>query len=247
MKKRLCSYFTLIFAVTSTACAQYEAPQSPADAQLPFVSPHAAVSQIPRDSAEGLINLDVLVADATGKPVPDLKRADFNLLEDGHAQNIISFQAFDGQGAKAEPPVKIILLIDALQLPADLARNERLAVEAYLRKRDGHLAHPVTVFELNEIGLWTVAHQSDDGNILAREVERDDFTLLRHNVGWKLGSMRGVTTLKDPASLSALKALGQIATDERKKPGQKAVAVGWPWLGDWKRSIRRSQGRFAGF
>jgi hypothetical protein len=224
MNKRLCSYLAVIFAVTSPACAQYEVPHAPIDAQ------HTVVSEVARDSAEGLIKLDLMVADATGKPVPDLKRADFNLLEDGHAQNIISFQAFDGQGAGAEPPVKIILLIDTLQLPADLARYERLAVETYLRMGGGHLAHPVTVLQLNEIGLWAVTHPSDDGNILARELERDDFTPLRHNVGWQLGSMRGVVTPKGPASLSALKALGEIATDERKRPGRKLllwVGPGW--------------------
>lgn len=93
MNKRLCFYLALIFAVPSPAYAQYEVPQAPADAQ------HTAVSEVARDSAEGLIKLDVMVADASGKPVPDLKRADFNLLEDGDAQNIISFQAFDGREA----------------------------------------------------------------------------------------------------------------------------------------------------
>ena len=140
MNKRLCSYLTMIFAVTSPACAQYEAPHAPADARHTVVSAdsqHSVVSEVARDSAEGLIKLDVMVSDATGKPVPDLKRADFSLLEDGHAQNIISFQAFDGRGVGAEPPVKIILLIDTLQLPADLAHDERLAVETYLRMGGG--------------------------------------------------------------------------------------------------------------
>jgi hypothetical protein len=221
MNRRLCSYLALIFAVSSLVYAQSEAPYTPPDIQ------RTTVSAVARDNAEGLIKLDVAVRDATGKPVADLKRADFNLVEEGRDQNIISFQAFDGRGAGAEPPVKVVLLIDTLQLPADLARDERLAVESYLRSNGGHLAHPVEVFELNEIGLWAVTRPSNDGNVLAREAERDDFALIRHNVGWQLGSMRGAATLKDPASLSALKALGEIATDERKMPGRKLLL----WIG----------------
>jgi hypothetical protein len=163
MTKLLPSYLALVCAVPSLAYAQSAGTQVPAEAQ------HTA-SIVARDNAEGLIKLDVTVADATGKPVPGLELTDFNLLENGREQSIISFQAFDGREVQTDPPVKIILLIDTLDLPVDLARRERDAVETYLRKDGGHLAHPVTLFILSETGLWTVQHPSGDGNILAREI-----------------------------------------------------------------------------
>ena len=117
-----------------------------------------------------------MVTDGNGQPVSGLERADFQLLENGRQQNILSFQAFHGRGAGSEPPVKIILLIDTVELPTNLARDERLAVEAYLRKEGGHLARPVSVFLLSDAGLWTVKNPSSDGNTLAHEIEHNDFT-----------------------------------------------------------------------
>ncbi|MGO9340033.1 MAG: VWA domain-containing protein [Terracidiphilus sp.] len=180
-----------------------------------------------RDKAEGLISLDVVVKDAAGNPVSGLAGADFSLLENGRPQDILSFQAFDGLGALSEPPVKIILLIDTIELPENLARDERLAVISYLRQRGGRLKRPVSVFLLADTGLWTVP-SSSDGNVIAREIEHNDFALVRHNVGWQRG--RAAPGMKDSASDSALKALGQIATDERKMPGRKLllwVGPGW--------------------
>jgi VWFA-related protein len=196
--------------------------------QAPAGAPVAAASA--RDTAEGLIKLDVLVTDGAGKPVSGLDRADFRLLEDGRQQNILSFQAFHGRGAGSEPPVKIILLIDTIELPANLARDERIAVEAYLRKDGGHLARPVSVFLLSDAGLWTVKNPSSDGNALVHEIEHNDFTPVRHNKGWQRGSVPSTGDLKDPPSESSLKALAQIATDERTQPGRKLllwVGPGW--------------------
>ena len=217
MIPHLPSYLALLLAVSSAACAQQEMTQVPADAQ----STHETVA---RDRAEGLIHLDVTVADPAGKPVADLTRADFNLLEDGRAQNIVSFEASSGQGAGIEPPVKILLLIDTLDLPDDLAHEERDAVESYLRQEGGHLAHPVAVFILSTTGLWTAAN---DGNILARQIEHNDLAVVRYNRGWQRGKVPSEVDLQDTPSESALKALGQIATDQRREPGRKLLL----WIG----------------
>jgi VWFA-related protein len=186
-----------------------------------------AVSSATRDRAEGLIKLDVVVTDATENPVSGLGGGDFHLIENGRAQNLLSFQAFDGRGTTSEPPAKIILLIDTIALSETLAREERLAVITYLRQGGGRLERPVSVFLLADTGLWTIA-PSGDGNVLAREIERNDFTQIRHNVGWQRG--QASPGLKDTPSDSALKALGQIATEERKGPGRKLlvwVGPGW--------------------
>ena len=221
MKQHLCTCVALLIGASSLACAQQEMQHAPPDTGT------AAVSSVARDRAEGLIKLDVAVTDAAGNPVPGLGGADFSLLENGRPQNILSFQAFSGQGAWSEPPVKIILLIDTIELPENLAREERLAVMLYLRQSGGRLERPVSVFVLADSGLWTVA-PSGDGNVLAHEIEHNDFTLVRHNVGWQKGPVP--SALKGTPSDSVLKALGQIATEDRKRPGRKLllwVGPGW--------------------
>ncbi len=219
MNKRFCSCVVLFFAVPSLACAQPEVSHAE--------SPVAVVPSVERDRAEGLIKLDVVVTDAGGNPVSGLGSADFNLLEEGRPQKILSFQEFHGRGAGSEPPVKIILLIDTIELPSNLASEERTSVETYLRTDGGHLAHPVSVFLLSDTGLWTVSHPSQDGQVLAREIERNEFMRIRANVGWQRAALPSSTREKDPASESALKSLAQIAAEERTRPGRKLLL----WIG----------------
>jgi len=178
-----------------------------------------------RDRAEGLIKLDVLVEDSAGKPVSGLVDSDFSLLEEGRPQKLVSFQAFTGRGAGTEPPVKIIFVIDTVELGADPARDERNAVESYLRKDGGHLARPTSVFLLSGTGLWTVSHPSGDGNLLAREIEHNEFAQASRFVGGRRAPVP--SELKDPPSESALKALAHIAADERTRPGRKLLL----WVG----------------
>ena len=191
-------------------------------------SPPVAASGDLRDKAEGLIKLDVMVTDGTGKPVPALMASDFHLFENGREQKILSFQAFTGQGAGTEPPVKVILLIDTLNIPAELEREERYAVTFYLRKNGGQLGRLTSVFLLSETGLWTVSKPSMDGNALAREIEHNDLTLVPRNGGGPRGPA-APGDLVDPFEYG-LKALGHIAADERRQPGRKLliwVGPGW--------------------
>jgi VWFA-related protein len=221
MNKHLGTCVALFLGASSLARAQLEMQPAPS------VTRTAEVSSAPRDRAEGLIKLDIMVTDSAGNPVSGLDRARFSLIENSRPQNILSFQAFDGRRTLSEPPVKIILLIDTIELPEILAREERLAVMSYLRQDAGRLERPVSVFVLADTGLWTVA-PSGDGNVLAREIEHNDFTLVRPNVAWQRGPLS--PGLNDTASVAALKALGQIATEERKSPGRKIllwVGPGW--------------------
>jgi hypothetical protein len=98
---------------------------------------------------EGLIKLDVVVTDKSGKPVTGLKPADFNVLDAGQPRNILSFQAFDGISARPDPPVEVVLVIDTVGMPALLASFEREDLEKLLRRNGGHLAQPFSIFRLS--------------------------------------------------------------------------------------------------
>ncbi len=156
-----------------------------------------------------------------------LTAQDFSLLENGQAQKILSFQAFDGVTAKADPPVQIILVLDTIQLPEELARKERVAVESFLRENGGKLERPTSIYWLTDLGFWTVAHPSGDGRVMARDIEHSDIRLVRPVAGSQLAGVPRSATAADPAPESALKALGQIASAARRAPGRKLLI----WIG----------------
>jgi VWFA-related protein len=189
-------------------------------------------AQTPRahssDKEEGLIKLDVLVTDSSGKPVAGLQSKDFSLLENGKPNRIVSFQAFDGVSAQPESPVEVILVVDMLQLPISLIMMELSSVEAFLRKDDGHLAEPVRILTLQESGIWQVADASRDGKALAAQVAHTTQFRLIHRFGSGVsGGIRGSPGPTGPPSINALAGLGEIAAMERRKPGRKLLL----WVG----------------
>jgi VWFA-related protein len=178
------------------------------------------------DAAQGLINLDVVVTDNSEKTISGLGPKDFTLLDSGQPQTIISFHEYDGISSKPDPPVRVILLIDTINMPFDLAAFEQKGVERFLRRNGGHLGQPVSIFGLSDAGFWTLAQPSGDGNALAAEVASDRLVFIRR---WRqlLGNGSGELIDDYPAGLLGLKALGDIATAERRKPGKKLLV----WIG----------------
>jgi VWFA-related protein len=168
------------------------------------------------DSAQGLINLDVVVTNHSGKPISSLGAEDFALLDNGQPQTIISFHGFDGISSQPDPPVRVILIIDTIKMPDYLASFEREAVEKFLRRNGGHLSQPVSIFGLSDTGFWTLAQPSGDGNVLAAEIASDRLVFIRRH-----------QLFQGPDGLLGLKALGDIATAERRKPGKKQLL----WIG----------------
>ena len=125
--------------------------------------------------------------------------------------------------------VKVILVIDTLDIPKDLITNERTSVEAFLCQDGGHLAQPVSIFTLAESGLWQVAETSSDGNALAAQVAHNHQSALIRSFRGRLGTSPTLGD-DDPPFLEGMKALGDIATAERRKPGRKLllwVGPGW--------------------
>ncbi len=159
-----------------------------------------------------------MVVDATGKLVTGLESSDFTLLDNGHPSPILSFHAFDETAVQPIPPVEVILLIDTLDLPFKLAMHEGDEVERFLHQNGGRLAYPVSIFGLSNTGLWALAKPSTDGNVLAESIARNTLVPLDRDT-LKEQSLN-ILPLREPATLSALKALGQIATAERGKPGR---------------------------
>lgn len=179
--------------------------------------------------ADGLIHLDVLVTDESGKPVTGLGATDFTLFDNGQTQKILSFQGFDGLSAKSDPPVELILLVDTLAMPTDLAPGAVGEAAKFLRQNGGLLPLPTSVFGISENGLWTVAHSSNDGDAIAEDLIHNrqkfllDYSSHRNLRGEPLDSL----VFREPPFMSALKAVAHIAAEERRKPGRKLLL----WIG----------------
>jgi VWFA-related protein len=199
---------------------------------------------------EGLIHLDFIVTDPTGKPVSGLKAADFAVLDNGQPEKIVSFHAYDGLSAKADPPARIILVLDMLEAP-ELASQVRDSARAFLRENGGHLAQPTSVLLITKTGLSRVGLSPTDGNALAESITNDRETPWNPAKGnlstqidhtWEAsqapylgpgnpwyappGATGGPKKL-DPSAEAALQALGMIATTQRRQPGRKLLI----WLG----------------
>jgi VWFA-related protein len=177
---------------------------------------------------QGLIKLDVVVTDQSGKPVTGLGPNDFTLLDNGQPNKILSFQAFDGVSAKPDPPVEVILLIDTVDLPSQVASEERNEVERFLRQSGGHLAQPVSVLGLLDSGLWVYAWSSRDGNALAAAVAQNKKQLLDSGAqDSDRVPFPGQPTVTRSTRELTLQAIGSIAVMERQKPGRKLLV----WIG----------------
>jgi VWFA-related protein len=120
--------------------------------------------------------------------------------------------------------VEVILLIDTLEMPEPLAWQERVAVDEFLRQNGGNLTHRVSVFELSYAGLGVIARSLRDGNELARDVDRNREVMLRSAMPHPNAEF---SVRFDPPQLVGVRALGQIATEERRRPGRKVLL----WVG----------------
>jgi hypothetical protein len=182
MLHRTC--FVLVLCCLSLVLAQPASAQSgseiqPQAAPVP-IDPELKLRPSPkRDEAkipEGLIHLDVLVTDASGKPVSGLERKDFTLLDDLQEQRIVSFRKSDGlnQGEagaattlqERQPPVQVILLIDTVNLPFEQVAFVRQQIAKYLDQNGGHLGQPTSIFLLSDSGLKVQPQPTVDGSAL---------------------------------------------------------------------------------
>jgi VWFA-related protein len=71
------------------------------------LAPRPAGTQTPTFTAEAkLVTVDVLVVDEQGKPVSDLRKDDFRVLEDGVPQQLMAFEAVEAKLPALEPQTR---------------------------------------------------------------------------------------------------------------------------------------------
>lgn len=183
---------------------------------------------------DGLIRLNVVVRDAAGQSVAGLGSDDLTVLDNGQPQKTIAFMPPTGlQATRPEasgPQASVVVLLDTLALPDELASEERQQVLAFLRADDGRLAYPVTVYTLEDTGFFLTAQASRYGNLLAEAVEADKkqdplFVPPMLNAGFLLRTV-DPNFLQFPPG-TGMRALATIAAAEDRVPGRKILL----WVG----------------
>jgi VWFA-related protein len=158
---------TLVVGSSITLTAQQPAPPAP----------NAPRTLIPRTSqqredvyrAAHHIVLNVSVTNASGKPVPGLTQEDFTLLDNGQRQKIASFQAVEA--GTVETPVRVVLMLDAVNNSALIVARERKELERLLSQNQNRLIHPTAIGLFSAAGA-RLGEFSQDSNFLIEEVRR---------------------------------------------------------------------------
>jgi VWFA-related protein len=174
----------------------------------------------PPGGTDRQITLDVQVADKSGAPVRGLRKQDFALLDDKQPKNILSFHAVDG-GAASNPPIEIVLVVDAVNASLQAVAYDRVEVKKFPLQNGGKLAQPVSLAIFSEAGTKILDGSSRDGNALA--ALSDQYTTglrSRNRDQWERFDM-------------SMKAMTLLMAHEGARPGRKVMiwlSPGWPLL-----------------
>src|ERR1700685_3493189 len=109
----------------NTAPSQQTPPQLQTRPGGPSLSPPSATDR--------QITLDVQATDKSGAAVRGLQKQDFTLLDDKQPKTILSFRALDGgAGAATDPPVEMVLVVDAVNTSFEAVGVERHELKKFL-------------------------------------------------------------------------------------------------------------------
>ena len=169
--------------------------------------------------------------DRQGKAVKGLEEKDFTVFDNGHSQKILSFQATGGEAVppniqQAEPPVKIILMVDEVNTNFSRVSYERNEIKKLLQQNNGVMAHPMSMAFFSDAGTEIQNNASQDGNALLAVFDQHQAALR------SIRRSQGFYGAVEKFQLS-LKTLTSLAAKEMRVPGRKMVvwiSPGWPLL-----------------
>lgn len=201
-----CALFTASLCGLTVASAQQTLPSS----GLPAVQP-----------ASNAIRLDVVVDTKSGQPVPNLRQQDFTVLDNKAPQPIRSFRVV----TPAQEPVRVILLLDAVNTPYEMTAYMREGVENFLKGNGGTLAQPTTIAVLTDKGAQIENQFSTNGSALSEDLDKYQIALrdIHRDSQWS-----------DQERLQiCLTAFNQLIDFAATLPGRKIVlwiSPGWPLI-----------------
>ena len=219
-------FFCMCLALCG-ACHTGAQEPAPTDAALRATVAAPAANATATGPVRSRISLDVLVTDKSGKPVGALEPPDFSILDNNQPRKVLSFRRTDGTlGNKFDPPVELIVVLDAVNMDYHGVTLMRLEVEKFLRQNDGHLALPTSMFVFTSEGLKIQPLPSKDGKSMATMLDQTTGTV--RAMGTAAGSIG-----QSEQFLMSTQTLKGIADHEAVKPGRKMlvwIGSGWPLL-----------------
>ncbi len=199
VERFVCSLSTLLMAAVLGASAQQSLPAIPLPSQG--------------------IKLDVTVDSKSGQPVTNLAQQNFTILDNKTSRPITSFKIVGAPGV----PTRVILLLDAVNMPYQALAYTREGVKNYLKAHEGALPYPTTLAVLTDNGVQIVNDFSTDGNVLNDLLEHQQIGLREIN---RDSEWSGIERLQ-----ICLTAFHQLAKFGSTLSGRKAVvwiSPGWP-------------------
>ena len=175
----------------------------------------------PTPATATTIDLDVVVTPKTGRPVADLQRQDFTILDNKTPQPITSFHAFGGSQA----PIEVIIVIDAVNVPYDRIAFERGEIDKFLHANGGRLAYPTTVAFFTDKGVQVQQGFSADGNELSSSI--DNYAVGLRDIR---RSSQFEASDRFQISINGLRALVGNLADRPNRKIVLWVSPGWPLL-----------------
>jgi len=173
-----------------------------------------------------LISLDVVVTNKSGKPIAGLEQKDFSILDDKRPQPILSFQSVEESSNPPNPPLQVILLVDAVNASYQQVAFERLELAKLLARDNGHLSLPTSLAFLTDTTTRIQPHATQDGNALVEELNSNQSPLRA------ITRSQGFYGAGDRIQVS-IDALQNFVAYEEKQPGRKLliwISPGWPLL-----------------
>ena len=246
-----------LLAFTCVAQQASNVPAGPPTQQAPIAT---------FQSTTRLVTLDVVVTDKQGKPVRNLSKDDFVVVEDGVQQNVASFEPPDRHGTplieetseaaagatagknSSQPSTLTssaltILVVDELDTQVVDQAFARAEVRKYLLKHGPHLPEPTALMALEEKRLELLHDYSSDANVLLDALHRH-----RPELPFRLMTGEGIVGASERLA-SALEALREIGAANSHFAGRKNViwiGPGFPAL-DYLRAQPTDKARLLGY
>ena len=175
-----------------------------------------------RSEAPRSIKLDVVVAPKSGPQVMELKTEDFTLLDNKSQRPLTSFKVV----AKGDVPVKVILMVDAVNTTFSRVAYVRDQVQRFLQADGGQLLQPTTIAVLTDKGAEMQPGFSKDGNALSQSFDHLTIPLR------EITRSAGIWGANDRVQIS-LTAVRQLTAYAASSPGRTIllwISPGWPLL-----------------
>lgn len=187
------------------------------------------------------ITINVQVSDSSGNPVADLDAADFSLYDNQQARKIAAFHPIDG--AALYDATRVVILLDAVNSPAQALEVERDGIFRYLARSHRPFSYP-TSFALWFNGHLQATAATTDRNAVGRAFVKmtkglhsnactGDGSTAEQQAGINGGGKSGRATCRAVHFRDSIAALQGIAQQQQVSGGRTLliwVGTGWPVL-----------------